>query len=118
MVLHALGRNLGPTGICIAVAIPLLVGAPAIFYHLLRQRQLNLDNQRLQVLASTDWLTACLNRGAFTSMVNEQLDLATEGAFLVVDADGIAGYTAGSDLVFLMQGTAASLANLGVEDFI
>ncbi len=38
--------------------------------------------------------------------------------FLVVDGDGVAGYTAGSDYVFLMQGSAASLAQLGAEDFI
>lgn len=87
LILHMLGRNLGPTGVSVAVAIPLLLGAPSVFYHLLRQRQLNLDNQQLKVLASTDWLTACLNRGAFTSLVNAHLNLATEGAFLVVDAD-------------------------------
>ena len=38
--------------------------------------------------------------------------------FLVVDGDGVAGYTAGSDYVFLMQGSAASFTHLGVEDFI
>ena len=38
--------------------------------------------------------------------------------FLVVDGDGVNGYTAGADYVFLMQGSAASLLQLGVNDFI
>lgn len=38
-------------------------------------------------------------------------------AFLVVDGDGVAGYTAGADYVFLLQDTA-SLARLGIDDFI
>lgn len=87
VVLHWLGRDLGRTGISIAVAIPLLVGAPAIVYHLLRQRYLSLANQRLHVLASTDSLTDCLNRRAFTSEVSERLDVVREGAFLVIDVD-------------------------------
>lgn len=38
--------------------------------------------------------------------------------FLVVDGDGVAGYTAGADYVFLMQGSAASFNHLGIDDFI
>ncbi|MGQ0532840.1 MAG: calcium-binding protein [Caulobacteraceae bacterium] len=38
--------------------------------------------------------------------------------FLVVDGDGVNGYTAGADFVFLMQGSAGSFTHLGVDDFI
>lgn len=37
-------------------------------------------------------------------------------SFLIVDGDGVAGYTAGSDYVFLLESTV-SLAQLGVDDF-
>ena len=58
-----------------------------IFYHLLRLQQLKLANEKLQVLASTDWLTTCLNRRAFTHLVTDRLGEAAHGAFLVIDAD-------------------------------
>jgi len=38
--------------------------------------------------------------------------------FLVVDGDGVFGYTPGSDYVFLMQGSASSFTHLGIDDFI
>lgn len=37
--------------------------------------------------------------------------------FVVVDQDGIAGYTAGADLVFLLE-SPAQIAQLGIDDFI
>jgi len=37
--------------------------------------------------------------------------------FLIVDGDGVAGYTSGADFVFLLQ-DAAQLARLGIDDFI
>jgi Ca2+-binding RTX toxin-like protein len=37
--------------------------------------------------------------------------------FVVVDQDGVAGYTAGADLVFLLE-SPTQLAQLGIDDFI
>ncbi|MBL8538099.1 MAG: hypothetical protein JNM59_11905 [Hyphomonadaceae bacterium] len=37
--------------------------------------------------------------------------------FLVVDGDGVAGYTAGADFVFLME-SATQISNFGIDDFI
>ena len=36
--------------------------------------------------------------------------------FLIVDGDGIAGYTAGADFVFLIEDTV--IARIGIDDFI
>ncbi|HEY9013078.1 MAG TPA: GGDEF domain-containing protein [Devosia sp.] len=130
IILHTIGRSLGPTGIGVAVTVAFLVGAPAIFYHLLRQRQLHLANQRLQQLASTDWLTACLNRRSFTSEVCDLLDHAKEGAFLVIDADNFKlvndrfGHDHGDEALQLVARTIKSciregdlVGRLGGEEF-
>lgn len=37
--------------------------------------------------------------------------------FLIVDADGVAGYTAGADFVFLIQ-SPTSIGSFGVDDFV
>jgi diguanylate cyclase (GGDEF)-like protein len=53
-----------------------------------RSAQLREANRKLEKLASTDWLTDCLNRRAFTSRVGSNLGRAGgSGALLVIDAD-------------------------------
>jgi hypothetical protein len=37
--------------------------------------------------------------------------------FLIVDADGVAGYTAGADFVFLIQ-SPTGIGFFGVDDFV
>jgi diguanylate cyclase len=85
IIMESLGNGLSEAGLAAAMALPILIGGPMSLIHLLRLAQLRLANQKLQVLASTDWLTSCLNRRAFTNQVNGQL--RTSGAFLVIDAD-------------------------------
>ncbi|MCR5858197.1 GGDEF domain-containing protein [Mesorhizobium sp. J428] len=73
--------------------IPLVV-APPIFYFLLSKlRELSIAHHELMNVAATDPLTSCLNRRAFTALVDgylerveKQQDLGS-GAFLVVDVD-------------------------------
>ena len=79
------GRVISGAGLTAAMFLPAVIGGPMTLLHLFRVSQLRLANQKLQVLASTDWLTSCLNRRAFTTQVNGQLQ--TAGAFLVIDAD-------------------------------
>lgn len=87
LILGTLSQGLAWQGLLASIVLPVLLGGPLVFYLMLRQKQLQLVNEKLQVLASTDWLTACLNRRAFTHKVMDELDDTAEGAFLVIDAD-------------------------------
>src|SRR6218665_1554756 len=64
IIMGVVSEGLDGPGLAAAIALPILVGGPTIFFHLIRLQQLRLANQKLQVLASTDWLTATLNRRA------------------------------------------------------
>lgn len=73
-----------------AVALPIVIGAPLFFYLSLRMRGLAIANARLGRVARTDSLTACLNRGAFTSRIEAWMRNPSSpscGALLMVDAD-------------------------------
>jgi diguanylate cyclase (GGDEF)-like protein len=75
------------------VIIPLFLAPPILFILLSRMRQLALAHQQLQIIASTDGLTDCLTRRAFTTLVDAYLErVALEekqrgGALLVIDVD-------------------------------
>lgn len=76
-----------------ATVLPVVIAAPLFFYLTLKLRELAIVNHRLNDAASTDSLTQCLNRGAFTASVNLWLE-STEtnvteatGALLIIDAD-------------------------------
>lgn len=84
-IMNTFSAGVNEAGLATAIAVPILIGGPMSAMHLLRLAQLRLANQKLQVLASTDWLTACLNRRAFTNEVSGELN--SSGAFLVIDAD-------------------------------
>jgi len=129
-IMQSLGQGLNGPGLAAALTLPVLVGGPTIFYHLVRQQQLKTANERLEILASTDWLTACLNRRAFTQQVTEQLDRGLEGAFLVIDADHFKvindhyGHDCGDEVLQLMAITIKDnlrdgdlVGRLGGEEF-
>jgi diguanylate cyclase len=73
--------------------IPLLLAPPLFFYLLYKLRELAIAHHELLEVASTDGLTSCLNRQAFTILVEAYLErtarLATrgEGALMVIDVD-------------------------------
>ena len=93
IIMSTLSHGISGPGLAAAIALPALLGGPTSFWHLVRLQQLKLANQKLQILASTDWLTSCLNRRAFTHAVTDHLSLTrrlggpAEGALLVIDAD-------------------------------
>ena len=98
VIIHLLAfRDLGPAAldrsIVTAILIPILLAGPLFFYLTLKLRELAIVNHKLNVLASTDSLTSCLNRGAFSESVNKLLATsaggraACNGALLVIDAD-------------------------------
>ncbi len=82
-----LGRDAFYRAIVSAVVLPILLGAPLFFYLGMRLRGLAITNRRLGLVARTDSLTACLNRGAFASKVTETLQARGTGALLMIDAD-------------------------------
>ncbi|BBD39720.1 diguanylate cyclase [Aminobacter sp. Y103A] len=97
VVTIALFRNAGSEMLGLALIeatlVPILLAAPLFFYLTLKLRELAVVNHKLVVAASTDALTACLNRGAFSSRVENVLtrEIARRqramGALLVIDAD-------------------------------
>ena len=73
-----------------ATALPILLGVPLFFYLSMRVRGLVISNRRLGLVARTDSLTSCLNRGAFTERVTlllAQCPRGSGGALLMIDAD-------------------------------
>ncbi|HHZ07340.1 MAG TPA: GGDEF domain-containing protein [Rhizobiales bacterium] len=74
-----------------ATILPIVLAGPLFFYLTLKLRELAIANHRLSRAASTDSLTECLNRGAFTAAVEAHLrgrgTSHPRGALLVIDAD-------------------------------
>lgn len=75
------------------ILLPAGLAAPMFWLLLHKMRQLAIAHQELSIIATTDSLTAVLNRGAFKMMVDAFLKQASEqpipaaGAFLIIDAD-------------------------------
>lgn len=92
-LLNTFSGGINMAGLNISIVMPILLGGPMLFYLILRHEQLCHANQQLELLATTDWLTTCLNRGAFTAQVMHDLvnrDLRSRGtgaALLIIDAD-------------------------------
>ncbi len=81
---------LAPRILLVSTTPPILIGAPLFFFFSLKLRGLAIANKRLDRVARTDSLTACLNRRAFTARVNAWLQGPSSppcGALLVIDAD-------------------------------
>lgn len=75
------------------VVIPLLLAPPLFYFLLTKLRALSIAHHRLEVVASTDSLTSCLNRAAFSTLVEAYLEkfgtdrTHGQGALLVIDVD-------------------------------
>jgi diguanylate cyclase len=76
------------------VIIPLMLAPPFFFFLLAKLRELAIANDRLVAIASTDGLTSCLSRVAFTTLVDAYLERIAglpedkqKGALLVLDVD-------------------------------
>jgi diguanylate cyclase len=86
-----LGREVMQRAVFSAIALPILIATPLFLWMSMRMRGMALSNVRLNLIARTDALTACLNRAAFTSKVEALLAAAKRdqrrGALLVIDTD-------------------------------
>lgn len=75
------------------LVIPLVLAPPIFFFLLGKLRELSIAHHELMNVASTDVLTSCLNRRAFTALVDGYLDRVVQqkslesGALLVIDVD-------------------------------
>lgn len=93
MFMETFSAGLNVPGLLVAVLMPLVLGGPMLFYLTLKHEQLRHANAQLERLASTDWLTTCLNRGAFTTQMLADLArrsssaVSDGGTLLIVDAD-------------------------------
>ena len=132
LLLDTLSQGINGPGLVAAIVLPVILGGPMMFYMSLRHQQLNVANRRLDILASTDWLTDTLNRRAFTSNASALLEATSVhlGTLLVIDADNFKsindrfGHEAGDEALQLLARTiAASLRDtdlvgrLGGEEF-
>jgi len=91
-LLGVLAQGINGPGLAASIIMPILLGGPTMFYLSLGRQKLKHANAQLQVLASTDWLTGCLNRRAFTDQVTAALAstggaMPPHGALLIIDAD-------------------------------
>ncbi|QQR37170.1 GGDEF domain-containing protein [Devosia oryziradicis] len=105
-----------------AVTLPVLLGLPLFFYMSLRVRGLAITNLRLGLVARTDSLTACLNRGAFTNRVSTllaQRPHGTNGALLMIDADNfksindLFGHDAGDEALTIIARSIRTILRSG-----
>jgi diguanylate cyclase (GGDEF)-like protein len=103
-------------GLMTAIVMPMLLGTPAIGIIMFKHEQLRAANEQLQRLAATDWLTGCLNRGAFTNRVSHALtDPSASGALLILDIDHFKaindnhGHDRGDDALRLIARTFTSV---------
>lgn len=97
IMMERFSQGLNVAGLMVALIMPLVLGGPMLFYLTLRHEQLRHANRQLERFAATDWLTTCLNRGAFTTQVLRDLDRHNAGlngiggSLLIIDADDFKG---------------------------
>lgn len=105
-----------------ATVLPLLLAAPLFFFLSMRIRSLAIMNRRLGLVARTDSLTACLNRGAFTAKVENHLSSSAgprTGALLIIDADNfktindLHGHDAGDEALTILARSIRSVLRAG-----
>ena len=132
VLLNVISQGINGPGMVTAIVMPIIMGTPIMFYMQLRHQQLKLANRKLDILASTDWLTDTLNRRAFTDGASALLAPGAnhQGTLLVVDADHFKavndqfGHEAGDEALQLLAKTIQAsvrthdlVGRLGGEEF-
>lgn len=118
---HDLGAEALRRSLISATVLPIFLGVPLFFYLSMRMRRLAITNRRLGLVARTDSLTSCLNRGAFTAKVDGQLTEGsqTQGALLMIDADNfkrindLFGHDAGDEALMIIARAIRSVLRAG-----
>lgn len=117
------------------IVLPLIIAPPVFFFFSSKLRELAIAHHELAIYASMDSLTAVLNRGAFTMLVDAYLSDVRRherqgGALLVIDVDNFKrindsfGHALGDEALRLIaqtiKGTLKSVdlvGRLGGEEF-
>lgn len=122
LVFGDLGADALRRSLVSATVLPILLGVPLFFYMSLRLRGMAITNLRLGLVARTDSLTACLNRGAFTSKVSTLLVQRAPkagGAMLMIDADNfksindLFGHDAGDEALTIIARSIRAIVQAG-----
>jgi hypothetical protein len=79
MFMEIFSAGINVQGLAVSIVMPLTLGGPMTFFLVLKQEQLRHAYGQLEYLATTDWLTTCLNRGAFTATVTGLLEARSNG---------------------------------------
>jgi len=120
--------------ILIDIFVPIFFSAPIMYLLMSKLRKLAVAHRELQAIASTDSLTAVLNRGAFTMLVDAYLTKVEseqkQGALLVVDADNFKaindryGHDCGDEALRIIAGSIKGMlrnvdlvGRIGGEEF-
>ena len=88
LISRAFDLNADRPAYVVAGVIPLLLAGPASYFQLKRLEQVKTAYRELERVASTDWLTGCLNRRAFTASASTAARVGRPGALLMMDVDG------------------------------
>lgn len=117
------------------VVLPLILAMPLLYLLLSKHRELALAHRELIAISSTDSLTQCLNRRAYTALVEGYLasiapEYSPRGALLIIDVDFFKsvndrfGHDSGDDALRVIgQAIKATLepsdlvARIGGEEF-
>lgn len=86
------GEPVREISLAVAVVLPAFLTGPVVYYFTTKVRDLAQSHRELEIYASQDALTRCLNRGAFVTLVDAYLRqvngmLPVRCGLLVVDAD-------------------------------
>jgi diguanylate cyclase len=89
-IMETFSAGINVQGLMVSIVTPIVLGGPSVLFIMIGQEHLRAANQRLQKLANYDFLTDCLNRGAFAAKVGAWLherSTSATGALLMIDAD-------------------------------
>ena len=90
VIMETFSEGINIQGLIVSIVTPMMLGGPSIAIILIRQEQLRAANLQLQKMATYDFLTDCLNRGAFAAKVGKLLAeprACGTGTLLMIDAD-------------------------------
>lgn len=133
VIMEMFSAGINVQGLVVSIVTPILLGGPSVLFIMIGQERLRAANQRLQKLANYDFLTDCLNRGAFAARIGAWLHergSSANGALLMIDADNfksindLYGHDAGDEALVIISRSIRSVlrdadlfGRMGGEEF-
>lgn len=130
-IMVTISQGINVPGLIVSIVMPILLGTPSMLLIFYKHEQLRAANEQLRRAATTDWLTGCANRGAFTAQVSHLIAVTrAKGALLVLDVDHFKsvndrfGHDCGDEALKVIAttistaaGPSALVGRLGGEEF-